>query len=44
MQPQSLLPQGQVQNYTKRSPTENDRRPAPALGRLFDFPEAPSSS
>ena len=39
-----FLPQGQVQNGTKRPPTENDRRPAPALGRLFDLPEAPNRS
>ena len=39
-----FLPQGQVQNDTKRPQTENDRRPAPALGRLFDLPEAPSRS
>ena len=39
-----FLPQGQVQNDTKKPPTENDRRPAPALGRIFDLPEAPSRS
>ena len=28
--------------YKKRPPVENDRRPVPAFGRLFNFPKAPA--
>ena len=35
-----FLPWGQAQDDIKRPPAENDRQPAPALGRLLDFPEA----
>ena len=37
-----FLPQGQAQDDTKRLPALNDRRPAPALGRLFNLPETPA--
>ena len=30
-----ILPQGQAHDGIKRPPAENDRRPVPALGRLF---------
>ena len=33
------LKQGQVKDDIKRPPAENDRRPVPALGRLFYVPE-----
>ena len=39
-----ILPQGQAQDGIKRPPAENDRRPVPALGRLFNFPKAPAFS
>ena len=34
-----FLPQGLGQDDIKRPPAENDRRPAPALGRILEIPE-----
>ena len=39
-----FLLRGQAQDGKKRPPAENDLRPAPALGRLLDLPEANSNS
>ena len=36
------LPQGQVQDDIKRPPAENDRRPVPALDRLFYLQKSPA--
>ena len=35
-----VLPQLMATKRAKEPPAENDRRPAPALGKLVDFPEA----